>query len=640
MLRLSALAALSAWLVLAACGLSAPAAFAEEAAATAEPSGAEAALHDERPLVRLGYLQAIASYESTTYLPGDEDLVKGVVAYLQAALPALRFEAASYSLPGLAKAVERQEVDFSMMSAGQFVELMPAGAYAIASLYTPRYPNPNRIAGALFVARADDDRLRTIADMKDTRAVFNSRSNYINYQIPMAEIAAAGFDPDRFFSSASFTNDQPPQILEALLAGRADVGVFRVCELEALEERYPEYRGRFRAVGEQASRPGACRRSTALYPGWTVAVSAGVPPETTRLILAALLEKKPGPGSQFGWSVATEFNRVNEVFRLIKAGPYAHLREWTVRRIAQEFWPFILLALGGACGWVVHWLRVEQLAQRRAQELAAAYLKERELEEKAEAVEARLQAMSRLGVVSQLSSIFAHEMGQPLAAIGYRARGIETLLAHSAPKPKILEALAVIRDQTARAGLILQKVRAYAKGKTSRQSLVRFDLTVQNVLLELARSERHREPSSAEIARCTVRGDALELHLAVLNILRNAFEAAEAEGKPRGVRLRLSAEGSAGPSERAALEVENAGRRLAEKELAEYLQPISSRKAEGIGLGVLITSSIAEAHGGSFTLRPLPAGGARALLQLPLAPKDSAGSSEAGGHASSSGPGA
>ena len=48
------------------------------------------------------------------------------------------------------------------------------------------------------------------------------------------------------------------------------------------------------------------------------------------------------------------------------------------------------------------------------------------------------------------------------------------------------------------------------------------------------------------------------------------------------------------------------------------MAPMSSDKKEGIGLGIVIIQSIAEAHGGSFTLRALESGGAEALLELPL----------------------
>ena len=85
------------------------------------------------------------------------------------------------------------------MSAGQYVELRSYGAYALATVYTARFPDPNRFTAALFVTTADHPEIQTIADMKGARAVFNSQANFINYQLPLAAIANAGFNPDRFF---------------------------------------------------------------------------------------------------------------------------------------------------------------------------------------------------------------------------------------------------------------------------------------------------------------------------------------------------------------------------------------------------------------------------------------------------------
>lgn len=101
-----------------------------------------------------------------------------------------------------------------------------------------------------------------------------------------------------------------------------------------------------------------------------------------------------------------------------------------------------------------------------------------------------------------------------------------------------------------------------------------------------------------------------------MNILKNAAEAAAGgiNGEDgASVRVNLSANGRC-----ARLQVINTGRRLAPGELERHMAPMSSEKKEGIGLGIVIIQSIAEAHGGSFSLRALEAGGAEAVLELPL----------------------
>jgi len=82
-----------------------------------------------------------------------------------------------------------------------------------------------------------------------------------------------------------------------------------------------------------------------------------------------------------------------------------------VERVWREYKEFIIVALLLLAFWVVHWVSVERVAEKRAHDLTEAYVRQRSLEDKALKTEERLAAMSRLGIVSQLSAIFAHEMG-------------------------------------------------------------------------------------------------------------------------------------------------------------------------------------------------------------------------------------
>lgn len=192
-----------------------------------------------RPLVRFGFLKPMLAYGENNYQPGETDIRRPLVAHLRRMMPDVHFQFVEYELPALSEAVKRHEVDYALMSAGQYVELRSYGAYALATVYTARFPDPNRFTAALFVTTADHPEIQTIADMKGARAVFNSQANFINYQLPLAAIANAGFNPDRFFFKQHFTNDKPQEVLRLLLERKADIGVFRVCEYETLIAKWP-----------------------------------------------------------------------------------------------------------------------------------------------------------------------------------------------------------------------------------------------------------------------------------------------------------------------------------------------------------------------------------------------------------------
>lgn len=574
---------------------------------------------DKRPLVRFGLLKPMKAYGENNYQPGEADIRKPLIRYLTRSIPQYRFQFVEYELPDLGEAVRRHEVDFALMSAGQYVETRDSGAYALATVYTARFPDPNRFTGALFVTTADHPEIRTIADMKGRPAAFNSKANFINYQIPLARIASEGFDLEGFFSQEYFTADRPPEVLRLLLSGRAAVGAFRVCELETLMRERPELIDRFVPIALKGEPGEACLRSTELYPGWTVALTSAVDPALTKRIQQKLLAMPVDKKSGMGWSVATEFSRVNDVLRTVKVGPYGHLREWTIRRIWEKYSGVIVAALLLLAGWIVHWLSVERLAQSRARELNDAFVRQREVEDRALRTEERLSAMSRLGVVSQLSSIFAHELGQPLSAIRYRVRAVQRMLGKVDPDTdRVDECLSVIDEQSEKAARILDRVRSYAKGQTDRTSVIRLDLMLENVLSQVKSRIPFKGKLHVLTERTEVTGDELEMSLALMNILKNAFEAATDEAgaatrtEPR-INVQLTVSG-----ERVRLMVENSGRVLTDEMLAEHMTPLSSRKQGGTGLGIMIVSSIAEAHGGTFSLTPAEKGGARAVLDLPL----------------------
>lgn len=568
-------------------------------------------------VVRFGFLKPMKAYGDNNYQPGEADIRRPLMEHLERTMPDVTFQFVEYHLPELYAAARSQRIDFGLMSAGHYVELRPYGAYALGTVFTSRFPDPNRFAGALFVTTDRHPEIRTIADMKGRRAVLNSKANFINYQIPMAAVADAGFDPDDFFKSEIITHDQPQLTVEKLLNGDADVSAFRICEYEALLEKWPELEGRLRPVAPAHENTRACLRSTSLFPGWTVArTSSLVEPAMTKRMVEALMSMPVDPKSSMGFSVATEFDRVDRVFKTLRIGPYAYLREWTLERIWQKYSAVVVTVVLLLLGGFVHLRIVERQAQARARELNEAYVRQREIESKAIETEERLRAMSRLGVVSQLSSIFAHEMGQPLSAIRYRTRAMQALLRLPELKKGMMEdCLRTIEEQSERAAGILQKVRAYAKGETSRLAPVRLDLLVEATIADLRQSGRIACPVEVSTVRAVVTGDELELGLAVLNILKNAAEAVGIDTDP-GIAVAMQV------SERSVvLEVRNRGAVVDPAEFQKHITGAPSSKTGGTGLGLIIIHSIAEAHGGSFAIRPLPEGGAQARLELPLEAK-------------------
>ena len=573
----------------------------------------------------------LLNFESeTSYLSRRDNVQRTMVEYLQEKIPELRIEPHYYTTAELTRAIERREVEFFMGSSGFYVTMLQKGVRDVATLISPNFPDPNQVtAGAIFV-RADRKDLTDIASLEDKTVVSTHPLNFMTYQINLGEIAKAGYDPDRFFHETLFTNNRPVEVMRAVLEGRADVGFLRACMVEGISARHPEFQGKFRFINR---RPGpreerlGCRYSTDAYPGWTMAVVPHTPPAITHRVALALLSMKPEETpAGYSWSLATNFEDINNLFRTLRIGPYEYLRHWTVKRVFEQFWPALLFLLGVFTTWVLHWWRVEKLVVRRTRELEASLVREREIEENARKLTGRLEALQRTRTVEQLSSIFAHDLGQPLSAMRYALRGLETLLrraktsdAREGDDERIAECLKTLRAQLGRSADMIERVRSYAKRRDGRENPVDLKTVAKEVARELGQSKSSRTAVTLDLPEeeTVVEGNNLELFLLLLNLLKNAQRATEEAGATTPVRVRLFR-----TAEKIRLTVENDGRMLSDEEVAKLGTPFSTTSVDGLGLGLVIVQSIAEAHRAKLLYRARETGGLSVTLDFPPFARD------------------
>ena len=281
-----------------------------------------------------------------------------------------------------------------------------------------------------------------------------------------------------------------------------------------------------------------CQRSTDLYPAWTVATTARTDPRLSRLVTRALLQMPPAGKNGFYWGVATDYSSVDQLFERLHVGPYRYLDDWTLEKIWEEAkgWVFaILLALALL---VSHSLRVGYLVRIRTQALTEALEEQKKLEVAAREAGARIDRLEKMGAVAQLSSIFAHEMRQPLSAIslylfalkraigkvlsgkeeGAEDMSQETLTTLEKTSP-ILEKLF---RETERANSIVERVRLYAKADRPPRDAVSIRALVGKAVNDLKLSARFKgEITLQEGDDAILTVDALGLELVFVNLLKN-----------------------------------------------------------------------------------------------------------------------
>ncbi|WP_437613796.1 ATP-binding protein [Sorangium sp. So ce834] len=262
---------------------------------------------------------------------------------------------------------------------------------------------------------------------------------------------------------------------------------------------------------------------------------------------------------------------------------------------------------------------------RRTEELRAANQRlERELELnraaelKVRKAQEELAHLNRVSAMSELAASIAHELNQPLAAILSNAQAARRLLGQA--PPDIAEARAALDDIAAdgrRAGKVIDRMRAMLrKGELS---AVALDLG------ELVREVARLLASAALLAGATVRielapglprvrGDGIQLQQVLLNLLVNALDAVSR--RPPEARLVVVRARTAGGG--VELSVADSGEGIPPADLERIFEPFFTSKAHGLGVGLAISRSIVEAHGGRLWAERGPGQGATFRCALPV----------------------
>jgi PAS domain S-box-containing protein len=231
--------------------------------------------------------------------------------------------------------------------------------------------------------------------------------------------------------------------------------------------------------------------------------------------------------------------------------------------------------------------------------------------------------VSRVSIMGQLASALAHEINQPLGAILRNAEAAELFIRHESPDlNEICAILADIRKDDQRASAVISRMRALLKGHSldarpievgelvgEVAALARVDAATRQVMLE----------TNVSLGLPSVNGDRVHLEQVLLNLILNGMDAlngttqndrrvtvgARLDG-PQSVQIAVSDTGSGIPAD----------------DLARVFEPFFTTKSHGMGMGLPISRTIIEAHGGRLWAENNSGGGATFRFTLRAA-KDS-----------------
>lgn len=235
----------------------------------------------------------------------------------------------------------------------------------------------------------------------------------------------------------------------------------------------------------------------------------------------------------------------------------------------------------------------------------------------------QLAHAGRVSVLGQLAAAMAHELNQPLGAILRNAEAAELFLNQNPPAfDEVRDIVADIRRDDQRAAAVIDGMRSLLQQRhLQRQALNLHDLASEVVALTRSEANVRRVEITMEIPRDlpAVKGDRIHLQQVLLNLIVNAMDALEeVEFEKRRITVNAQNDGE----NMIRVEISDSGHGIPADKLPRLFHPFFTTKSDGMGMGLSISRTIIDSHGGRIWAENRSDGGARFCFTLPLWPQE------------------
>jgi C4-dicarboxylate-specific signal transduction histidine kinase len=246
----------------------------------------------------------------------------------------------------------------------------------------------------------------------------------------------------------------------------------------------------------------------------------------------------------------------------------------------------------------------------------------RQMELDTQRLRLELAHVSRVAGMGELVASLAHELNQPLTAIQSNAQAARRLM--TSGKPDLAEIRDILADIVAddrRAAEVISRVRAQLQKAPSNRTTLDMNEVISEVLVFLRTEAIVKGVAVAahlDSGRLSVVGDRIQLQQVLINLIVNAFDAMQTQ--PHGKRI-LTVCSSRSEKDEVLVAVEDSGDGIPPARMNCLFEPFVTSKPGGLGMGLAISRSIIESHGGRIWAENTPPSGALFQFALPVTGK-------------------
>jgi len=277
---------------------------------------------------------------------------------------------------------------------------------------------------------------------------------------------------------------------------------------------------------------------------------------------------------------------------------------------------------------------LEQRVQERTAELAEANTRlraemdeRRRAEERASRHQAELAHVARLSTMGEMTAELAHELNQPLAAICSYAQASARLLKASPENgtDDLTTSIHQVVEQAERAAEIIRRLRRFARKAEPDQAILCINALVGEIasLVEVEARAARAELRYELTEPCPpVMGDRIQIEQVLINLIRNSLDAMrELQGEPRELTISTSSD----TQDRVEVAVRDRGAGIPAEMAERVFDRYFTTKPNGMGMGLPISRSIVESHGGNLWVASNPKRGCTFFFSLPIYSGDANG---------------